>query len=195
MNKAVCYDCHGIHDIGRTDDPQVGLQMQENLLVTCQTCHPDATTNFTAAWMSHYIPSPDTYPLVYYVNLFYLIFIPVTLGGMALLVVMDISRTSLNRLRRRRKQDAAEALQEAGAVQASIAKAEGSPMTENLVMDPPAAEDPIVEEPGLEASSMDATPGEQASNDAPLSESPSGDGDETSPPPSTEPSDTEDSHG
>jgi hypothetical protein len=109
VNQAVCYDCHGVHDIGRTDDPGVGLQMQENLLVTCQTCHPDATTNFTASWMSHYIPSPDTYPLVYYVNLFYLIFIPVTLGGMALLVVMDISRTSLNRLRRRRKQDTAEA--------------------------------------------------------------------------------------
>jgi hypothetical protein len=108
VNKAVCYDCHGVHDIGATDDPEVGLQMQENLLVTCQSCHPDATSNFTAAWMSHYIPSPDKYPLVYYVELFYKVFIPVVLGGMGLLVVMDVSRSTINR-RKKRARHAAEA--------------------------------------------------------------------------------------
>jgi hypothetical protein len=81
--------------------------MQENLLVTCQACHPDATSNFTAAWMSHYIPAPDRYPLVYYVNLFYQFFIPVVLGGMALLVVMDVSRTTINRRKKRRQHAAA----------------------------------------------------------------------------------------
>jgi hypothetical protein len=101
VNQAVCYDCHGVHDIGPTDDPEVGLQMQENLLATCQACHPDATTNFTAAWMSHYIPSPENYAVVYYVELFYKIFIPVVLGGMALLVVMDASRTAINRRKKR----------------------------------------------------------------------------------------------
>jgi hypothetical protein len=109
VNKAVCYDCHGVHDIGATDDPHVGLQMQENLLATCQSCHPDATSNFTSAWMSHFIPSPENYPIVYYVELFYKIFIPVTLGGMALLVVMDASRSYLNRWRKRQKKAAAPA--------------------------------------------------------------------------------------
>ncbi len=58
-NKPVCYDCHGIHDISRVDDPQTGIEMQKNLLVRCQVCHPDASSNFPSAWMSHYIPSPQ----------------------------------------------------------------------------------------------------------------------------------------
>jgi len=103
VNKAVCYDCHGIHDIGKTDDPHVGLQMQENLQATCKRCHPDASANFSQAWLSHYSPSPDRYALVYYVKLFYSILIPVTLGGMGLLVVMDSGRMYLNRRKHRRQ--------------------------------------------------------------------------------------------
>ncbi len=101
VNKAVCYDCHGIHNIGRIDDPTTGLQMQQNLLVSCQKCHPNATPEFTAAWMSHFTPSPDKYALVYYVDLFYKFFIPMTLGGMAALVVLDISRAYYNRFRKK----------------------------------------------------------------------------------------------
>lgn len=91
-NKPVCYDCHGVHDIRPVEDPEKGLQVRENLLARCQECHPDATANFSDAWLSHYIPSPDRNSLVYFVNLFYKIFIPATLGGMALLVVLDASR-------------------------------------------------------------------------------------------------------
>jgi hypothetical protein len=97
-NKPVCYDCHGVHDILRTDDPNKGLQVRENLLVRCQKCHPDATADFPTSWMSHYYPSPDKYPIVYYVNLFYKFLIPVVLGGMAVLVVLDASRRVINRL-------------------------------------------------------------------------------------------------
>ena len=98
-NKPVCYDCHGIHDIARTDDPQKGLQIRQNLLIRCQECHPNATENFPSAWMSHYIPSPEKNPMVYYVNLFYKFFIPGVLGSMAVLVALDFSRMSFNRLR------------------------------------------------------------------------------------------------
>lgn len=90
-NKAVCYDCHGVHDIRRVDDPEKGLQVRENLLARCQVCHPDATTEFSDSWLSHYIPSPERNPLVYYVNLFYKFFIPGVLGGMAVLVLLDAS--------------------------------------------------------------------------------------------------------
>ena len=99
-NKPVCYDCHGIHDIKSADDPQKGLHVQANLLVTCQKCHPDAQDNFPTAWLSHYIPSSDRYPLVYYVNLFYKLLIPTIIGGMSALVVLDFSRMALNRRRR-----------------------------------------------------------------------------------------------
>lgn len=97
-NKPVCYDCHGIHDIKRADDPEKGLHVRENLLVRCQVCHPDATINFPDAWLSHYIPSAEKAPLVYYVNLFYLIFIPLVLGGMGLLVVLDLSKRVRDRV-------------------------------------------------------------------------------------------------
>lgn len=96
-NKPVCFDCHGIHDIKKIDDPNSTV-FKDNLLRTCQQCHPSATAaSFTGAWMSHYIASPTMYPLVYYINLFYWILIPVTIAGLLFLVLLDIYR----RLRRR----------------------------------------------------------------------------------------------
>lgn len=91
-NMPVCFDCHGIHNIKRTDDPEKGLQVKENLLVTCQRCHPDADTNFPDAWLSHYIPSPNKWALVYYVDLVYKILIPAVLGAMALFILTDLYR-------------------------------------------------------------------------------------------------------
>jgi hypothetical protein len=102
-NKPVCFDCHGVHDIQPVDDPQRGLQVRENLLVRCQGCHPDATTSFPDAWLSHYIPSAERTPLVFAVNLFYKIFIPGTLGGMAVIVVLDLNSRLRRRSRARRE--------------------------------------------------------------------------------------------
>jgi hypothetical protein len=103
-NKPVCYDCHGVHDIVATDDPAKGLEVKANILKRCQICHPTATENFSDAWLSHYIPSPDKYPLVYYVNVFYAIFIPAVLIPMAILVVLDISSGVRLKLRARKNQ-------------------------------------------------------------------------------------------
>jgi hypothetical protein len=89
-NKPVCYDCHGVHNIVAVDNPQQGLAIKENMLKACQRCHPDASQNFNASWMSHYNASPTRFPLVYYVNLFYKIFIPLVLGGMGVFVLSDI---------------------------------------------------------------------------------------------------------
>lgn len=101
-NSPVCYDCHGVHDIRAVDDPQKGLQLRENLLETCQRCHPEANLNFPDSWLGHYIPSPETAPLVYYVNQFYKIFIPLVLGGMALFVASDIGRNLWERMQKSR---------------------------------------------------------------------------------------------
>jgi len=91
-NTPVCIDCHGVHNMTRSDDPKNGLAIQANLLKTCQKCHPDATPNFPAAWMSHYTAAPDKAPLVYYVNLFYKILIPLVIGFMILYVILDAVR-------------------------------------------------------------------------------------------------------
>jgi len=103
-NKPVCFDCHGVHDIARPDDPEKGLQLKQNILKKCQVCHPSATENFSAAWMSHYIPSQDKYPVVYFVNIFYQLLIPTVLGGMAILVVLDISSVARRKLRKSKDQ-------------------------------------------------------------------------------------------
>lgn len=92
-NKPVCTDCHGVHDIMKPDNPEAGIAFKKNLLVKCQQCHPDATTaSFTDSWLSHYEPSPSAFPLVFFVNLFYKIFIPAVLGGMLVFVLSDVYR-------------------------------------------------------------------------------------------------------
>lgn len=100
-NKPVCFDCHGIHNIVSVKDPTKGLEVKANLLRACQKCHPDANTEtYTDAWLSHYIPSKDKYPVVYYINLFYKFLIPGVLVPMGILVVMDFSRMMINRFRK-----------------------------------------------------------------------------------------------
>ncbi len=96
-NKAVCTDCHGVHDIAKVNNAETGIALRENLLIKCQRCHPDATANFPDAWMSHYEPSPQHYPIVFYVNLFYKIMIPGIIGGMIFFIITDIYRRMVNR--------------------------------------------------------------------------------------------------
>lgn len=99
-NKPVCIDCHGVHDMRMVDDPESRV-MKENLLATCQRCHPDATANFPSSWLSHYEPNPETTPAVYYVNLFYQILIPGVIGGMVVFVATDAYRRISNRRKER----------------------------------------------------------------------------------------------
>ncbi len=95
-NKPVCTDCHGVHDIAKVDNPATGIAIKQNLLTKCQRCHPDVTTaSFTDAWMSHYVASPQNFPLVYYVNLFYKFFIPAVIGGMLVFVLSDFIRRAI----------------------------------------------------------------------------------------------------
>lgn len=96
MFTAVCTDCHGVHDILPTRDPNSTV-MRENLLKVCQKCHPTATANFPAAWLSHYEPSPQKAALVYYVRLFYWVFIPFVIIGLALQILLHIWRLIVNR--------------------------------------------------------------------------------------------------
>ena len=94
--KAVCTDCHGIHDIKSPSDPESSV-IKANLVDTCRQCHADATDNFPTSWLMHYEPSPQNFPLVYYVKMFYWVFIPLTVIGTVLHVGMDFLRTMRNR--------------------------------------------------------------------------------------------------
>lgn len=99
-NKAVCTDCHGVHNILQVTDQNAAV-VKENLLVTCQRCHPDATANFPDSWVGHFQPDRNNYPLVYYVNLFYKILIPAVIGGMVAFVGLDYLRKIINRFSRK----------------------------------------------------------------------------------------------
>jgi len=95
-NKAVCYDCHGVHNIAPSDDNKSQV-VRENLLATCQQCHPDATADFPDAWVGHFPPTFDSHPLLFVVDSFYTVLIPVVLSAFIFLVLTDIIR----RVRRR----------------------------------------------------------------------------------------------
>ncbi len=101
-NTPLCIDCHGIHNIKSVTSTESTV-IKENLLVTCQKCHPDATANFSDAWLSHYTPSSEHNPLVFYVNLFYQIFIPAVLIPMGIIVVTDAGRKLATRFIKRGK--------------------------------------------------------------------------------------------
>jgi predicted CXXCH cytochrome family protein len=102
-NSAVCYDCHGVHNILPANDENSQV-IKENLLTTCQQCHPNASANFPDAWMSHFRPSWDHNRIVYVVDIFYKIFIPTVLGGFLLFIGTDVYHRYGVRARRR-KQD------------------------------------------------------------------------------------------
>ena len=100
-NAPVCVSCHGVHDIRPADD-SASMVAKENLLVTCQHCHPDADAGFPDAWMSHYSPSPDQWPIVFLVRLFYQILIPVVIGGMLIYIAIDVYARRRSRREARR---------------------------------------------------------------------------------------------
>ncbi|HLB46868.1 MAG TPA: cytochrome c3 family protein [Anaerolineales bacterium] len=97
-NKPLCIDCHGVHNIKTVTDAESTV-IKQNLLKTCQKCHPSATANYPDAWLSHYTPSPEHNSLVYYVQLFYQFFIPAVVGGMAVFVAADAGRRIAARIK------------------------------------------------------------------------------------------------
>jgi len=61
---AKCYDCHGAHDILPVSDPRSHLS-RENMLATCQKCHPGATRRF-AGYLTHATHhDPKKYPYLF----------------------------------------------------------------------------------------------------------------------------------
>lgn len=86
--KAVCFDCHGIHNIRKPSDPLSSVN-PANLMKTCQQCHEDANERFSGAWLGHYAPTMESMPVLFGVNLFYKLVIPGTLGFFAVYIALD----------------------------------------------------------------------------------------------------------
>jgi hypothetical protein len=99
-NKPVCVDCHGVHGIRSEDDPDGGV-FRANLLGTCQRCHPDATENFPASWLSHYTPKPGSATLVWAADLFFKVLTPLVLACIVLYIGLHFIGRVRGRMRRR----------------------------------------------------------------------------------------------
>jgi predicted CXXCH cytochrome family protein len=93
---AGCTDCHGVHDIQKTDDPHSKV-IAANLQRTCQKCHEGAPAMFPQAWLSHWEPSPKKAPAVWVVRQFYRFMIPFMMGGLLLQIGLHVWQFSRKR--------------------------------------------------------------------------------------------------
>lgn len=88
-DEAVCFDCHGTHNILPPDDPRSSIY-PTNLQATCQQCHEDASIRFPQAWLSHYVPTLEQTPFLYLVNIAYgYLLIPGVIGGFLVYIGLD----------------------------------------------------------------------------------------------------------
>jgi predicted CXXCH cytochrome family protein len=97
--SAVCTDCHSTHNIRTTDDSE-SMVHPDNLLVTCQNCHPGVGPNWTGAWTGHNRIDPQRNPFLYYTEVFYASFTPVVLWLSLIYVLLQILHATVDRVRR-----------------------------------------------------------------------------------------------
>lgn len=79
---AKCYDCHGAHDILPVADSRSRLS-RENVVQTCQKCHPEANRRF-AGYLTHATHhDPDKYPYLFWSfwGMTGLLIVTFTIGG------------------------------------------------------------------------------------------------------------------
>ena len=93
---AICSDCHGVHNIQKATGEGARV-MHANLAQKCRSCHPSAKDDFPDAWLSHYEPSLAHAPLVFGVNVAYMILIPFIIGGLGLQILLHLWRVVVNR--------------------------------------------------------------------------------------------------
>lgn len=104
-HKAVCFDCHGIHNIRRPSDA-LSTVYPTNLQHTCQQCHEDASIRFPSAWLSHYVPEWEHTPALVVVNSAYQILIPVVIGGFLAYIGLDVNRRWIDKRRKKQRMQA-----------------------------------------------------------------------------------------
>jgi hypothetical protein len=101
-HKAVCFDCHGIHNIRPTQD-SLSTVYPANLQHTCQQCHEDASIRFPAAWLSHYLPTLEHTPALVVINWAYRILVPLVIGSFLIYIGLDVNRRRLDKRRAKQR--------------------------------------------------------------------------------------------
>jgi cytochrome b subunit of formate dehydrogenase len=88
VTVAHCGSCHGVHDILPSSDPASHVH-PSNLPQTCGRCHPGAGSRF-AIGPVHVVETERQHAAVYWIRLFYLWTIFLTIGGMVLHNSLDL---------------------------------------------------------------------------------------------------------
>jgi hypothetical protein len=109
LDTATCVSCHGAHNITSVSDPNAPVAGMDNLLKTCQTCHPTAGPEFVSGFLGHKAINSTYLPQVYWGGKGFYIFSRAMLasgllivgGSISLRVVPSVTR----RIRRRKKKE------------------------------------------------------------------------------------------
>lgn len=96
--QAVCYDCHGVHDIrsmADADNPAV----TGSVVAMCQKCHENASKNFPTAWLGHRAPTAQRFRLVFWIQRIYAIIIAAMVAGFVGHILLDVLRVVIDKVR------------------------------------------------------------------------------------------------
>jgi hypothetical protein len=102
---AKCYDCHGAHDIQALADPRSHLS-RENVVATCQKCHPGANRRF-AGYLTHATHhDPNKYPWLFWTfwGMTGLLVVTFVIGGIHTLLWLPRA-LQMRRARRKREEE------------------------------------------------------------------------------------------
>jgi hypothetical protein len=99
VRTAICSDCHRnndgtsltTHDI-QLITPANQAAIQQSFLTACQQCHPGATANFAAAYLSHNQPSATYAQVDFGVTWFYRVMILFVLVGLFIHIGFDVAK-------------------------------------------------------------------------------------------------------
>ena len=109
LNTATCVNCHGSHNISLVSDPKAPVAGMDNLLKTCQTCHPNAGPEFVKGFLGHKAANSDFLPQVYWGGKAFYIFSRVMLASGLLIVLTSVSLRvgpwATHKIKRRKKKD------------------------------------------------------------------------------------------
>jgi nitrate/TMAO reductase-like tetraheme cytochrome c subunit len=109
LDTATCVNCHGAHNITSVSNPDAPVAGMENLLVTCQSCHPDAEPEFVEGFLGHKAANSDFLPEVYYGGTAFFVLSRAMLVGGMLVVATSISLRGFpwiaRKIRRKKKKE------------------------------------------------------------------------------------------
>ena len=94
LRVANCASCHGWHDVLPSSDPRSRVN-PSNLPATCGKCHEGAATQFAGVKIHQALAGGGGSSIARWLGLFYLVLIPLVIGGMVFHNFADLARHAL----------------------------------------------------------------------------------------------------